>query len=140
MSAKVSQIDIETDIHPTESKEKIRTAVTNLFPDVIFEKDAVRVLRATAKGLDKIKERIANQQIRNSARKVLEKGVRKDHLFFILSKQAAFAGRVNFSDDGPSGNMVVIVRTDEADEVLEYLTRKERRDPEMEEVKEHTED
>ena len=97
MSTKVSQIDIETDIHPTESKDRIRTAVTNLFPDATFEKDAVRVLRATARGLDTIRERIANQQIRDSARRLLEKGVRKDHLFFILSKQAAFAGRVSLS-------------------------------------------
>ena len=140
MSIKVSQIDIETDIHPTESKNKIRTAITNMFPDANFEKDAVRILRATAKGLDTIKERIANQQIRASARKLLLKGVREDHLLFILSKQAAFAGRVSFSNDGPLGDLVVIVRTDEAEEVVEYITRKERREPGMEEVDPHPED
>ena len=140
MSFKVSQIDIETDIHPTESKDKVQSAIRNLFPDATFEKDGVRVLRATAKGLDTIQERIANQQIRDSARRLLEKGARKDHLFFILSKQAAFAGRVSFSNDGPLGDLVVIVRTDGADEVVEYLTRKERRDPGMEENKAPPED
>jgi len=140
MSAKVSHIDIETDIHPTESQEKVRTAVTNLFPDATFEKDAVRVMKATAKGIETMKERIANQQIRDSARRVLVKGVRKDHLFFILSKQAAYAGRVSFSNDGPLGDLVIIVRTDEAEEVVEYLTRKDRKDPGPEDIEPHPEE
>lgn len=119
------QVDIETDMHPTESKKRIEQAVRNLFPDAVFEKEAVRVLRATAKGIGHLKERIARQQIRDSARKVLLKGIRDGHLFFSVSKQAAFAGRVNFSRDGPLGDLIVIIRTDDPQGVVDFLSEKE---------------
>jgi predicted RNA binding protein with dsRBD fold (UPF0201 family) len=123
----IEQIDVETDIHPTESKKKVKAAIRNLFPDTVFEGTGVRVIRGTSKSLDTLKERISAQKIRDSARSVLLKGVRPGHLYFVVAKQAAFAKRVSFGEDGPLGDIVIIVRTKDPDTVVELLTEKEER-------------
>jgi predicted RNA binding protein with dsRBD fold (UPF0201 family) len=123
----IEQIDIETDIHPTESGEKVRDAIKNLFPDTVFEEPGVRVLRGTAKSLRRFKERLSAQKIRDSARKVLLRGVRKGHLYFMVAKQAAFASRISFDDDGPLGDLLIIVRTGDPEGVVDLLTEKEER-------------
>jgi len=124
MAAITVQIDIETQVHPTESLEKVKKAVSNIFPDTCFEPLQDSLLRGTASSVDKFKERLANQAIRDASRKRLMAGVRPGHVVFSLSKQAAFAERVNFSEDGPLGDIIVIVRTEQPGLLVNDLTDK----------------
>lgn len=120
-----ANIDIETPIHATESMEKVRRAITNLFPDARFEEeveDGAGLVRADSWTIGTLKERLAVQQIRDSARSVLLKGIRPGHLYFTVSKQAAYAGKVSFGNDGPLGDIVVIIRTETPEAVVDELT------------------
>jgi hypothetical protein len=123
------QIDIETTVHPTESVEKIQRAISNLFPDTVFYEPQDGRLWGTARAIGKLKERLAAQAIRDASRKVLLNGIRPGHLFFALSKQVAYVGRVNFSDDGPLGDIIVIVRTEQPGLLVDYLTDKKDEGP-----------
>jgi predicted RNA binding protein with dsRBD fold (UPF0201 family) len=122
------QVDLETEVHPTESVEKVRRALTNLFPDAVFEDVHDGLLRATATSLDKLKERFASQAIRDASRRVLLRGIRPGHIYFSLAKQPAFVNRVNFGEDGPLGDIYVIIRTEDPEAVVGNLTEKHEHD------------
>jgi uncharacterized protein len=123
------QIDLETEVHPTESIEKVQRAISNLFPDVVFEKVQDSLLRGTAKSLDIFKERLGAQAIRDASRRVLLRGMRPGHIYFSLAKQAAFVNRVNFGLDGPMGDITVIIRTENPEALVDKLTDKHECDP-----------
>jgi uncharacterized protein len=125
---KGNQIDLETEVHPTESLQKVQKALTNLFPDVVFEAVQDGMLRGTAASLDKFKERLASQAIRDASRRVLLRGIRPGHIIFSLAKQPAFVNRVNFGADGPMGDIYVIIRTEDPEAVVKELTDKHEHD------------
>jgi len=122
------QIDLEAPVRPTEGLDKVKTAIKNIFPDAVFEKVEDEVLRATANSLDKFKERLAAQAIRDASRRVLLRGIRPGHIYFTLAKQPAFVNRVNFGEDGPLGDIVVIIRTDDPEPLVNFLTEKHEHD------------
>ena len=124
----VDQIDLETEVHPTEPVEKVQKAISNIFPDAVFEEVQDGLLRGTAKSLDKFKERLASQAIRNASRRLLLRGIRPGHIYFSLAKQPAFVNRVNFGEDGPLGDIIVIVRTDDPEGVVMDLTQTHEHD------------
>jgi len=122
------QIDLETEVHPTEPVEKVQKALSNLFPDAVFEEVQDGFLRATAQSLDKFKERLASQAIRDASRRIMLRGIRPGHIYFSLAKQPAFVNRVNFGEDGPLGDIVVIIRTEDPEAVVDALTEKHEHD------------
>jgi hypothetical protein len=124
MATTTVQIDIETQVHPTESLEKVQRAIRNIFPDAVFEVLQDGLLRGTSASVDRLKERLAAQAIRDASRKILMRCIRPGHIVFSLSKQAAYAERVNFSEDGPLGDIVVIVRTEQPGLFVDGLTDK----------------
>lgn len=125
------QVDIETDVHPTESIEKVKRAVTNIFPDTVFKDQIGNRLKGSSTSLEPLKEKLAGQQIRAAARGILLKGCRQEHLHlhFQMSKQAAYAGKVSFSKGGPLGDILVIVRMKDPEEMVDHLTSRDRRTP-----------
>ncbi len=123
------QIDLEAEVHPTESVEKVQRAISNLFPDVVFEEVQDGLLRGTAKNLDVFKQRLGAQAIRDASRRILRRGLRPGHISFSLAKQAAFVNRVNFGVDGPLGDINVIVRTETPEAVVDDLAERHEPDP-----------
>ena len=118
------QIDLEAPIRPTESINKVKAAIKNLFPDSVFDDVSDGTLRATAKSLNIFKERLGAQAIRAASRRVLRRGLRPGHIIFSLAKQAAFVNRVNFGVDGPLGDITVLIRTETPEAVIDKLTDK----------------
>jgi len=119
------QIDIEAPVQPTESVEKVQKAILNFFPGTTFQGPNAGILRGTGCDLSKLKERLAAQAIRDASRRVLLRGIRPGHLYFMVAKQPAFVSRVSFSADGPLGDITVIVRTDNPEALVDYLTEKD---------------
>ena len=120
------QIVIETTLHLTESAEKVKRAISNIFPDAVFQAHKDGILRGTSHDLSKLKERLAAQAIRDASRRVLLRGIRPGHIYVMISKQAAFVNRVNFSEDGPLGDITVIIRTEQPETVVDHLTEKDQ--------------
>src|SRR5207244_13466395 len=80
----------------TETEEAVSTALRNLFPDLQIEFQEDR-LTGTTDSLERLRQRIRNQRIRDTARRQLLAGRRGDRTSVSLSKQAAFVGVLNFA-------------------------------------------
>ena len=111
---------METPCHPTEDREKVKRALLELFPDLAFERED-EVVAGTAGTLDRLRELIRNQKIRDAARGQLLSGRRGDVTRVRMSKQAAFVGRANFTSGGPLGDVVVEIESDVLDGVIDDL-------------------
>ncbi len=101
-------IKLKSNIKPTEDEEKITNAIKNIFIDakLVVEGDN---LIGEASNIDRFKELIRSQAILDTARMVLENGIIGNSTKFIINKQAAFAGLVNFDKDIHGGVWVKLI-------------------------------
>jgi predicted RNA binding protein with dsRBD fold (UPF0201 family) len=116
----VHRVRVETPIHPTENPEKVMRALRNLFPDLRIESTAHQI-GGTTENLDRLRELIRNQRIRDTARRQLIAGRRENRTTVSLSKQAAFVGVVNFAASSPLGDIAVEIEADDLDAAIDYI-------------------
>jgi len=116
----VHRVRVETPIHPTENPEKVTRALQNLFPDLRIESTEHRII-GTTENLDRLRELIRNQRIRDTARRQLVAGRRENRTTVSLSKQAAFVGVVNFAASSPLGDIAVEIESDDLDAAIDYI-------------------
>jgi len=123
-------IRVETEVNPTETEEKVKTAVANLFGNIALQtKSSYRgsVLTAEAKGqeaLVKLRNSLRNDRVRDAARRVLFGSLRGNTLSFCLNKQVAFAGHISFSEEvaeSPLGPLKVIIECENPRQLIEWL-------------------
>ncbi len=123
-------VNVETEINLTESEERVKMAVANLFGNVPTEiKPSYKgsVLNAEAKGqeaLVKFRNLLRLDRIRDAARKVLFDGIQGQSIGFCLNKQVAFAGHVSFSKEvaeSPLGPIKVIIECENPRQVIDWL-------------------
>jgi predicted RNA binding protein with dsRBD fold (UPF0201 family) len=113
-------VHVETVCRPTESVAKVKTALLNLFPDMAFDRED-DVVAGTATSLQKLRELIRNQKIRDTARGQFLAGRRGGVTRIALSKQAALMGVVNFSTGPPLGDIVVELESDDFAGVIDFV-------------------
>jgi len=119
-------VRVETDISPTESEEKVKSAVVNIFGNVSMETNG-SVLRAEARGqqaLVKLRDLLRAERIRGAARKAFFGGIRGNTIGFCLNKQVAFVGHVSFSEEvaeSPLGPLRVTVECENPRELVDWL-------------------
>ena len=123
-------IRVETEINPTETEEKVKRALSNIFGNVSTEtKQSYKgsILKAEAKGqeaLVKLRNLLRTDRIRNAARKAFFEGMREKTISFCLNKQVAFAGHVSFSEEvaeSPLGPIRVTVECENPRELVDWL-------------------
>lgn len=121
----VPRVRVEARVHPTESAAKVKAACLNLFPDLAFleEGDA---LVGEGSSLDRFRDLVRNQRIRDSARDALIRARDGNAMRFSLNKQAAFAGRVSFGTGAPLGDLAVIVEDDDLDALIDRVAESTR--------------
>lgn len=112
------QVRVETPCRPTEDPEKVTAALRNLFPDLRIDSMEGRLVGTTER-LERLRERIRNQRIRDTARRQLLSGRDGDRTTVSLSKQAAFVGVVNFAAGSPLGDIVVEIESDDLTAVID---------------------
>ncbi len=114
------RVRVETPCRPTESLAKVKVALLQLFPDLVFEREDDVVAGSTA-SLARLRELIRNQRIRDTARGQLLAGRRGDRTRIVLSKQAAYMGVVNFSANAPLGDIAVELESDELTSIIDFV-------------------
>ena len=123
-------VHMETEINPTESEERVKKAILNLFGDIPTEiKPAGKgsILTAEGKGqnvLIPLRDALRRDHIRDAARKPLFHGTRENSLIFYLNKQVAFAGHVSFSEEegeSPLGPLKITVITEHPGDLIAWL-------------------
>lgn len=123
-------VHLEVEVYPTESEEKVKKALWNLFGDVPTQPKPLPkgiVLTAEAKGLDALstlRNVLRRDRIRDASRKPLFQGLSETAITFYLNKQVAFAGHVSFSEatsESPLGPIKVIVNCENPRELIDWL-------------------
>lgn len=116
----MQRVRVETPCHPTENPEKVIAALRNLFPDLRIESTEGWVV-GTTENLDRLRELIRTQRIRDTARRQLLAGRRANRTTVSLSKQAAFVGVVNFAASSPLGDIAVEIESGDLDAAIDYI-------------------
>ncbi len=109
-------VRIEAPVRDTEVTDRVRDAVTNLFPNAELTHESGRLV-GTAHSLDRFSEQLHEQSILDTARREFDRREDEDGFSFALKKQAAFKGMINFSVGSPDelGDIQVHVTVEEPD-------------------------
>ena len=122
---------LEAEVNPTESEEKVKTAVENVFgslPTQIKTLQKGSLLVSEVKGLEsltKLHNLLRRERIRSAARAVLFEGLNGKVISFCLNKQVAYAGHVSFSKEvaeSPLGPIKVRIECEKPRELINWLT------------------
>jgi len=123
-------IHVETEINPTESEEKVRQAVENMFGNLSIRTKPLRkasLLVAEGEGLvalEKFQNLLRRERIRSAARPVLYEGIDKRTVKFCLNKQVAFVGHISFSKEvaeSPLGPITVKIDCENPRQMIDWL-------------------
>lgn len=116
-------------VHPTEVREKVETAITNIIPVELRLQDfGIPGLygEGDLESLRKLHLLFREERILDTARTVLSAGVKGSTTEFRLSKQVAYVGKVNFPPDEETlGSIHVEIAAGSENElqlVIDWLT------------------
>jgi len=124
---------IEAEVNPTESEDKVKRAVENIFENVQAKIQPIykgAILTAETKGLEsltKLYNLLRRERIRDAARRALFDGISGKTISFCLNKQVAFAGHVSFSKEvaeSPLGPIKVKIECENPRELIDWLAPK----------------
>jgi predicted RNA binding protein with dsRBD fold (UPF0201 family) len=127
------EVQIETEINPTESEDKVMTAVENVFGNIptqirFFQRR--KILTGKTKDLkiiDNISNLLRREQIRRAAKVALRKGLEIDAINFCLNKQVAYAGHISFCNEvseSPLGPIKVKIRCNNPRRIIDMMVSK----------------
>ncbi len=112
-------------VHPTEIEEKVRKAITNLFPVELQLRDfgtPQLIGEGDLESLRLLHRRLREERILDTARHILLTGISGNTTQFQLNKQVAFAGKLNFPADEESlGSIYVEISAENNDELLKII-------------------
>lgn len=116
------EVSIVCPIYPTEEFEKVKAAITNLFPDAKPTENNGRI-EASSENIEHFAERLRDQNIRNTARQVLLKSIKENKIIFHLNKQTAFVSKINFTDgNSVLGDISVTIIDDDVHSLIDHIT------------------
>jgi predicted RNA binding protein with dsRBD fold (UPF0201 family) len=122
------EVTVRTTVNPTESFEKVETAVRNVLGEINLDSSSqgdITILEGHYSGLDSLRflrDLLRRMRIRDAAHALFTRSAQEGLLSFGLNKQAAYTGRVSFyrSREAPLGPIQIIVVGD-IDSVVIYL-------------------
>lgn len=130
------EVRVSARVNPTETEEKVRTAVQSIFPlaDLTYNKADDTGLRGMLEGITGLEglrhlhQLLREEEIIDTARTQFEVGMSRDgpSTSFRISKFVAFVGRLNFpADEEPLGSIHVTISASSSFELhrlIEWLT------------------
>lgn len=122
------EVMVRAKVNPTEELDKVIEAISNIFDYEELEIGEGYVEVTGDEGcVLKLKEELKNRKIRDTANKILSKGIENNKISFSLSKQAALVSVPNFVDSQMSalGELDVEIKTDHPEIFIAWITQKE---------------
>ncbi|MFA5451992.1 MAG: RNA-binding domain-containing protein [Candidatus Methanomethylophilaceae archaeon] len=110
-------------VYPSEDPEKVKTAILKIFPDAVLEVSESEI-KGTTDNLNKFARQIRKQEILDTTRALLLKGMRgnTDRTLIRLNKQVAFMGLISFSEERTIlGTIKVIIEDDELEALIQNV-------------------
>ncbi len=126
----VFRFKVITKKHPTESFQKIATALNAIIEGEVLEEKVgddiyLYIEKKEYSALEKIYELLRKQRILDVARKTLRNGIVEQSTIFYVNKQVAFVGKINFCDEigeSPLGPIRVELEHENIDQLIDWLT------------------
>ncbi|MCL2143685.1 MAG: hypothetical protein FWH44_05470 [Methanomassiliicoccaceae archaeon] len=117
-------VKVTCPVFPSEDPEKVKKAVMNIFPDIEPILDD-NMMTGETESLEHFAEQMRKQRILDTARSVLMKGRRGNKTTFRMNKQAAFAGKISFTEERTVlGTISVTISADEITGFIEEFAPK----------------
>ena len=122
-----STIQIFCEINPSEDPEKVRTAVSNIFPEIELEVSDSDISGKTnnIEILSQVTKSIHEKNTKNSYQRILRKNNDGDSTWFYLNKQAAFVHTVALcseANESSLGPIKVILRSNDVEQLIDSIT------------------
>ncbi|MFH0961366.1 MAG: hypothetical protein V1820_01640 [archaeon] len=119
-------LKISAEINPTESEEKLRTALFGLFEDVRFERvrNNLSGTSESSQDLEKLRAKIFEKRIIDTVRSRLFRNSAGTQTTILLHKQALAAGRiavVDLPDESPLGAVELSVSAPSSEELENFI-------------------
>ncbi|MEM2910174.1 MAG: RNA-binding domain-containing protein [Nitrososphaerota archaeon] len=121
-----ADLEVRAPLNPTEDEEKVVRSIIAIF------NIRVNIVQGEAIGhsnnmvsLERLKRMIRQRRIRSAAKVVMRSGIRGNIIEFYLHKQAAYAGKVSFSNaegESPLGPIKVTIKAEDPNKLIEWLT------------------
>lgn len=127
------KVRIYAELNPTEDRSKVEKAMRSIVPEAeirLVEEPNFKYLVGEAEGLDALKHLRAvleARRIRDAARAVLLKWMEPNRVVMYFNKQAAYMGRISFSEpsgESPLGPIRVEVEAENPKDIVDWLTFK----------------
>ncbi|KYH36814.1 MAG: hypothetical protein AYL29_010580 [Candidatus Bathyarchaeota archaeon B24] len=127
------KVRVYAELNPTEDRSKVEKAMHSIVPSAeirLVEEPGFRYLIGEAEGLDalkRLKAMLEARRIRDAARAVLLRWMESNRVVMYFNKQAAYMGRISFSEpsgESPLGPIRVEVETENPRSVIDWLTSK----------------
>ncbi|WP_406670673.1 RNA-binding domain-containing protein [Methanolobus sp. ZRKC4] len=124
------KVTVSANVNPTESKDKVHSALIQIFPDTDFEYEELpeHSGKFSAEGdvytLEHLHYLIREEEIIDTSRTRLNVGLSEDGLStsFIISKQVATVGRLNYpAKEEPLGSINIEVVADSEKEMERFF-------------------
>lgn len=115
------KITVSCQLKPTESREKVKLSLLNLFPELKIEVKEKEICGET-ESIEYFKELLKKQKIRDSARAILFKSRTDKAIKFELNKQVAYVGKINFVEEAhPLGNISVTIEDENIESIIDEI-------------------
>ena len=120
------KIEMFSSINLSEDPNKIKTAISNIFPNSILKNEnfSIHALSNDLNSLEKIYEIIHAKQSKKTYKRNLEKNLENNTTWFYLNKQAAFAGKIAIceeADESPLGPIKVVLTSSNIDGIIDWM-------------------
>ncbi|MFO7966522.1 MAG: AAA family ATPase [Archaeoglobaceae archaeon] len=92
------EVEIFTEVHPTEDHQKVVQAIKNFFPDAHIQTDNGH-LTAHAQNLSTFRNLLRKQKILDTARTELRENTYHNTIRLYLNKQTATVSKINFTEE-----------------------------------------
>lgn len=120
------KIQMISALNSSEDPEKIKKAISNIFPYSIINSDSFSISAQSKelRSFEKIYEVIHSKKSQNTYRRYLERNLDNNTTWFYLNKQAAFVEQIAIceeADESPLGPIKVILTSSNIDEIIDWL-------------------
>lgn len=119
-------LQVDAQVHPTEVEKRITAAITNIFPNLQLEihKDWISSRTEDWNDLIHFSDLLEKQRVLDAARNAVLKRLSGHTARFLLNKQAAFVGKINFcetEEESPMGPLFVVLSSERLDDLLDQV-------------------
>ena len=120
------KIEMLCPVYPSEDPNKIKLAITNVFPYSIIKNEnfSINAQSKELRSFEKIYETIHTNQSQRIYSRNLENNLENDVTWFFLNKQAAFVEKVIICDEAeesPLGPIKVTITSSNIDGIIDWL-------------------